>query len=550
MDRKEKLLTFLEFYSTQNTQNKKTNAVNINAVNIFDEPNLTKKIGWICTYVPEELIIASGFVPFRITGKEKISKAESFFPINYCPFIKSSMEELLKFKSKLSGIIFTNSCDGMRRFYDICKKYLPDLPSFMLDVPRVVTKHSIKHYENNLLLLIDFLNRINTNNNDNNTNDNDYDNNDNSNNSSKLNNTNNANKTSNAKDANYANSTNNTRNTKDTKDINDNKKNNETYLKPNLNEIITKSLNENLIEALKITENKRNLLNRLRKYFISFQSEIGIKNYFNILHLSVVLESHFFNVELEKYLNYIEYNIKSNLQKSTSFGQSKTDKSNNIFENSILDKDKNVPNIMVIGNFLDEERLWEIFEELNCNILYEDCCNSTRYFKFNLNFNNNFNSNNYNFNSKSNIDNTDNTNNTITTAAITTTAAATTAAATTTNNNNTNDYINDNFNDKTNDNFSILINNIAVRQLNKSPCMRMANLDIKIKEILDNIKKNNIDGIVFVSQKFCDNTLLFYPLLRQELLKINKQSLFLEIEHNNISSGQIKTRLQAFLEII
>jgi benzoyl-CoA reductase/2-hydroxyglutaryl-CoA dehydratase subunit BcrC/BadD/HgdB len=38
--------------------------------------------------------------------------------------------------------------------------------------------------------------------------------------------------------------------------------------------------------------------------------------------------------------------------------------------------------------------------------------------------------------------------------------------------------------------------------------------------------------------------------LRQELQKINKQSLFLEIEHNNISTGQIKTRIQAFLEII
>jgi benzoyl-CoA reductase/2-hydroxyglutaryl-CoA dehydratase subunit BcrC/BadD/HgdB len=50
--------------------------------------------------------------------------------------------------------------------------------------------------------------------------------------------------------------------------------------------------------------------------------------------------------------------------------------------------------------------------------------------------------------------------------------------------------------------------------------------------------------------KFCDSTLLFYPLLRQHLSETGVQSLFLEIEHNNFSEGQIKTRIQAFLEIL
>jgi benzoyl-CoA reductase/2-hydroxyglutaryl-CoA dehydratase subunit BcrC/BadD/HgdB len=78
----------------------------------------------------------------------------------------------------------------------------------------------------------------------------------------------------------------------------------------------------------------------------------------------------------------------------------------------------------------------------------------------------------------------------------------------------------------------------------------MSNLGVKVDEIKTRIKKNKVQGLIFISQKFCDNTLLFYPLLRQYLNDIKVPSLFLEIEHNNLSFGQIKTRIQAFIEII
>ena len=36
---------------------------------------------------------------------------------------------------------------------------------------------------------------------------------------------------------------------------------------------------------------------------------------------------------------------------------------------------------MVIGNFINEERLWDIFDEIDCIIASEDMCNSSRYFE-------------------------------------------------------------------------------------------------------------------------------------------------------------------------
>jgi len=49
-----------------------------------------KRVGWICTYTPEELIYAAGFIPFRLlAGTENNEKeAEDLLPANICPFVR------------------------------------------------------------------------------------------------------------------------------------------------------------------------------------------------------------------------------------------------------------------------------------------------------------------------------------------------------------------------------------------------------------------------------------------------------------------------------
>jgi len=122
-----------------------------------------QKIGWFCTYVPEEIITSAGFIPYRIAGIHKTKKAEGYFPINFCPFVKSSMEDLLENTSGsecFSGLIFTNSCDCMRRFYDVAQKYITNMPAFLLDVPRNRNELAIKHFINNIKKMISFLENI------------------------------------------------------------------------------------------------------------------------------------------------------------------------------------------------------------------------------------------------------------------------------------------------------------------------------------------------------------------------------------------------------
>src|SRR5665647_1889340 len=70
------------------------------------------------------------------------------------------MEDLLASQDELSAVIVTNSCDGMRRFYDIASKYVPDLPFFMLDVPRNQNELAVRYFANNILKMSDFLETI------------------------------------------------------------------------------------------------------------------------------------------------------------------------------------------------------------------------------------------------------------------------------------------------------------------------------------------------------------------------------------------------------
>ena len=104
----------------RNTENLDKTINKINDIKYFFENTLSpanKKaaIGWFCTYTPEELIIAGGFIPVRIFGRKKIIKSESYFPINFCPYIKSGWESLLADADNFKALIFTNSCDGICR---------------------------------------------------------------------------------------------------------------------------------------------------------------------------------------------------------------------------------------------------------------------------------------------------------------------------------------------------------------------------------------------------------------------------------------------------
>lgn len=56
-----------------------------------------KRIGWFCSYVPEELIMASGLEPVRLRGQVgELKEVDSYLFSNICPYLKNILDSGLR----------------------------------------------------------------------------------------------------------------------------------------------------------------------------------------------------------------------------------------------------------------------------------------------------------------------------------------------------------------------------------------------------------------------------------------------------------------------
>lgn len=91
---------------------------------------------------------------------------------------------------------------------------------------------------------------------------------------------------------------------------------------------------------------------------------------------------------------------------------------------------------------------------------------------------------------------------------------------------------------------------LAEYYLNKIPCPRMMNLEKRWEYLLKIIKDYQIRGVIFYNLKFCDTSMFELPLIREKLQKNKIPTLCLEGEFASNISGRVKTRIQAFLEVL
>src|SRR3989338_5525979 len=106
-------------------------------------------IGWKCTYVPEEIIMAAGFVPYRIMGANiGIGKSKAYLQGSLNPYTQSCLECALNGDYDfLKGIIIGNSDDASRRLFDVWQKYLKHAFIYLFDIPKTSTEKAIMRYK-------------------------------------------------------------------------------------------------------------------------------------------------------------------------------------------------------------------------------------------------------------------------------------------------------------------------------------------------------------------------------------------------------------------
>ena len=79
-----------------------------------------KVIGYLCCFVPEEIIIAFDMLPYRIQGRpgDPIDQADAYIEPMACPFARSCFNLALKGEYDfLDGFVAPHSCDTVERLF-------------------------------------------------------------------------------------------------------------------------------------------------------------------------------------------------------------------------------------------------------------------------------------------------------------------------------------------------------------------------------------------------------------------------------------------------
>ncbi len=118
----------------------------------------TKVVGYVCTYAPEEIILAAGAHPLRLFGTTgTIERADAHLQSYCCSLVRGVLEEGLKGGTDfLDGMVFPHTCDSIQRLSDLWRMNVTQ--GFHVDavLPVKLDTQSARQY------MIDVLHRFKT----------------------------------------------------------------------------------------------------------------------------------------------------------------------------------------------------------------------------------------------------------------------------------------------------------------------------------------------------------------------------------------------------
>jgi bzd-type benzoyl-CoA reductase N subunit len=102
-------------------------------------------VGFFCAHAPEELLWAAGVLPVRLrgTGSESTAYGDQYLGSFNCSFVRHTLSRVMKGElTFLDGLLVTNSCDHVRRLFDVftAKEVVPF--NHYLDVPHLNSEES------------------------------------------------------------------------------------------------------------------------------------------------------------------------------------------------------------------------------------------------------------------------------------------------------------------------------------------------------------------------------------------------------------------------
>jgi len=110
-------------------------------------------LGYVCTYTPEEIILAAGVHPVRLFGtQDDISLADAHLQSYCCSLVRSVLEDVLRGNlDVLDGAVFPHTCDSIQRLSDLWRMNTDF--SFFADMvlPVTLNRESSRQYMTDVL---------------------------------------------------------------------------------------------------------------------------------------------------------------------------------------------------------------------------------------------------------------------------------------------------------------------------------------------------------------------------------------------------------------
>ena len=91
---------------------------------------------------------------------------------------------------------------------------------------------------------------------------------------------------------------------------------------------------------------------------------------------------------------------------------------------------------------------------------------------------------------------------------------------------------------------------LARRYLLKPLCYQAAGYEKRLDRIKRIIKEYSINGVIYCSMRCCDYGLFEMPIIERSLKDSSIPFLFLENDYTRENEGQVRTRVEAFLETL
>ncbi len=112
----------------------------------------TDLIGYTCSYIPVELLSATGLRPYRLLhGALGLSqKGEQLVRVDACPLVKSNLGFVLENQKNFACIIGSTGCDMSRRFLEVIR-LMTGIPVYIFNNPRT---QNFDIYSNEIDLMV------------------------------------------------------------------------------------------------------------------------------------------------------------------------------------------------------------------------------------------------------------------------------------------------------------------------------------------------------------------------------------------------------------